>query len=278
MKRPEILYVLSITLLMAALVAATNPNTFADLRVYLYAYWMVRLSIECGLFIAFRSLLEAAVVERRRRVLLFSSAFLLSLLPFVLAITALDIVLGFPELGISDPGAAEGAFLREFVLEVFYLADDHLVLCLIVSLPRLLSTGGTPAALFAEFERPQDDSYVLGPEQLPMLASPIKGALVRVEAQEHYVIINSTEEQRMVLGRFSDVIALLPGPLGMQVHRSHWVAAAAVSSVFVESRNMKLRLFNGDVVPVSRRYSSAVRDRFDMGLAPGTAGRPTNPV
>ncbi|WP_169054210.1 LytTR family DNA-binding domain-containing protein [Nitratireductor sp. XY-223] len=265
MKWSETVYVLAATLLAAGIVAATNPNAFGDLRIFLYAYWLVRLSIECGLFIAFRSLLEAAGMARERRFLLFSSAFLLSLIPFVLAITALDIVLGFPELGLAVPGGAEGAFLREFFLEVGYLADDHLFLCLLVSLPRLIARSGSPTLLLREFEQPLDEAHVLGPEQLPMLDAPLKGALLRVEAQEHYVIINTTEEQRMVLGRFSDIVALLPGALGMQVHRSHWVAGAAVSSVFTEKRNMKLRLRNGDVVPVSRRFRSAVQGRFDLG-------------
>ncbi|MEX3008394.1 LytTR family DNA-binding domain-containing protein [Hoeflea sp. TYP-13] len=264
MKRAEMLFVLLATLLIAGIISATNPNTFGGKRVFLYTYWLVRISIECGLFIAFRSLLETNGVFSGRRYPLFLTAFFLSLFPFVLATTALDIVLGFPELGLADAGVADDSFISEFFLEVGYLIDDHLFVCLLLSLPRFLIGTGEESGLLTETVMSSEEALHAPMNAiLPMLDPPLKGTIIRVEAQEHYVIINSTEEQRMVLGRFSDVVATLPRPLGMQVHRSHWVARAAVAGVFTEKRNMKLRLANGDVVPVSRRYRRSVADQFE---------------
>ncbi|MCP4316160.1 MAG: LytTR family transcriptional regulator [Hyphomicrobiales bacterium] len=266
MKRTELLYVLLAALCIAGAISATNPNTFGERRIFLYLYWIVRIAIECGLFVAFRSLLEVAGICTARRYPLFLSAFLVSLFPFVLATTALDIVLGFPELGLATAGLGGASFLREFFLEVVYLADDHLFVCLLLSLPRFLVAGaGVTFAAHAELE-PVETPLPLVGKILPMLDPPLKGTLMRVEAQEHYVIINSNEEQRMVLGRFSDVVATLPRPLGMQVHRSHWVAHAAVTEVFTENRNMKLRLANGDVVPVSRRFRDTVSEQFETSV------------
>ena len=62
----------------------------------------------------------------------------------------------------------------------------------------------------------------------------------------------------MILGRFTDIVATLPASLGLKVHRSHWVARATIAETFTEKRNLKLRLINKDVVPVSRRYRETV--------------------
>ena len=269
MGRQELLYTLSATVFAACLIAATNQGALGGARLYLYAYWLVRLLIECGLFIAFRSLIEAAGLPRRRIYSAFCAAFMLSLIPFVLAATAFDIVLGLPELGLASPGG-DRSFLSEFFFEIIYLADDHLFLCLIVSLPRLLSILPWRSTLPAPLDMLEEDRVQAGNANLlPMLDKPLKGVLTRMEAQEHYVTISTTEEQRMILGRFSDMVAMLPPSLGMQVHRSHWVARAAVSKVFAENRNMKLRLYDGSVIPVSRRNRDAVKEQFDTGAPDG---------
>ena len=58
-------------------------------------------------------------------------------------ITAIDIVLGFPELGIgsTDPAGIKPA--AAFGWELVYLLDNHIFLCLLLCLPRFL---GKPAA------------------------------------------------------------------------------------------------------------------------------------
>lgn len=264
MKRTELLFVLFAALFIAGIVSATNPNVFGEWRIFLYVYWLVRIAIECGLFVAFRSLLETAGMFDGKRYRLFAAAFFISLFPFVLAITAMDIVLGFPELGLATAGLGGASFFGEFVLEVGYLIDDHLFVCLLLSLPRfLVGKNGQDQVLSQPGLTPAEALQAATGNMLPMLDPPLKGTLIRVEAQEHYVIINSTEEQRMILGRFSDVVGTLPRLLGVQVHRSHWVARAAVAEAFTEKRNMKLRLANGDVVPVSRRYRDTVAEHFD---------------
>lgn len=263
MKRTELVYILVVTLLAVGLVSATNPNIFGSQRPILYLYWLLRLFIECGLFVAFRSLLESNDAVRLKPVPLFITALLLSLVPYVLAMTTFDIVLGVPELGLDRQVFGEGSFLGAFLLEIIYLFDDHLFLCLMVSLPRLLSAQQGPSAFFDGMTAEHRTSVPTGGQDiLPMLDPPLLGRPLRIEAQEHYVVIHATEENRMFLGRFSDVVQSLPDSLGLVVHRSHWVARQEVSEVFVEKRNTKLRLRNGDVVPVSRRYRRIVADAF----------------
>ena len=260
MERSEMVYLAAVVALSACLVAATNSMSTGGERLLLFPYWLIRFGIEGGLFVAFRSLLETGPLFRSRPLTLFAIAFLLSLVPFVLATTAFDIVLGFPELGLENAPVAGTAVLREFLLEIAYLADDHLSLCLLLSLPRFIdllpSHAKTPVSDQPAATPVADPETVL----MPLLDSPLQGSLIRLEAQEHYVIVVTDREQRMVLGRFSDYTAMLSSTLGLQVHRSHWVALRAVAEVFEENRNMKLRLTNGDVVPVSRRHRTEVSD------------------
>ena len=49
---------------------------------------------------------------------------------------------------------------------------------------------------------------------------------------------------------------------GMQVHRSHWVAADFVSALNGADGKLSLLLADGTEVPVSRTYAAAVRARF----------------
>lgn len=258
MKHQEIVYSLAAVILSAGLIAASNPADFGSGRVLLYLYWITRLAIQGTLFLAFRSLLETAGLIGQKPLILTAAAFLLSLVPFVLAVTAFDIVLGFPELGIGAVQSGTASLVREFLLEVGYLSDDHLFLCLLLSLPRLLEwwspaeISKAPPGVDEATQRAENLSI------LPMLSPPMEGAIIRMEAQEHYVVVVSTGEQRMVLGRFSDFVSTLPQSFGLQVHRSHWIAANAAQEIFQDKRNMKVRLNNGDVVPVSRRHRDAV--------------------
>ena len=63
----------------------------------------------------------------------------------------------------------------------------------------------------------------------------------------------------LVLMPMKDAIAELAGVEGMQVHRSWWVAKAAVVQAVSEGRNISLRLSNGLDAPVSRASVARLR-------------------
>ncbi len=63
----------------------------------------------------------------------------------------------------------------------------------------------------------------------------------------------------MILMRMRDAVGELEGLPGLQVHRSWWVARAAVTGHAVEGRRLSLRLSNGMVVPVARDVAPRVR-------------------
>jgi len=119
-----------------------------------------------------------------------------------------------------------------------------------------------------------------GPPREPAFLARIPAKLGRdllaLEMEDHYVRVHTAEGSDLILMRLRDAVAELAGLDGLQVHRSHWVAAAAVTGV--ERRpdgKLTLVLRNGLRVPVSRSYAAGVRaagwveraaaDRGDIG-------------
>lgn len=288
MTRTQSTQVLFLAVAAALLLAANQIGRPADWSLAaVYGYWTGRVLIEATLFLAFADLLGRLPGLQVRPFLTCAFAALVSLVPFVLSITALDLILGLPELDgtvgmTASPVPMAGAtHVGSFMRELVYLSDNHLALCLLLSAPRLLPDFSraeepvkpptepveTQPAPFAETEMihppatlPRQELEETGTTGYQRhLERPLSGALVRIEAQEHYVRLVSQSDTQMLLYRFNDIVAELPAELGMQVHRSHWVAYAAVNALFREGGRQFLSLRDGTRVPVSRKFASAVR-------------------
>lgn len=83
--------------------------------------------------------------------------------------------------------------------------------------------------------------------------------LLCLEMEDHYVRAVTSLGPSLILMRLGDAVAEL-GVAGMQVHRSWWVAFAAIEALERDGRATRLRLSNGDTVPVSRAHLPAVRE------------------
>ena len=70
--------------------------------------------------------------------------------------------------------------------------------------------------------------------------------------EDHYVRAHTRRGSDLILIPLKDAIAELGEVEGMQVHRSWWVARAAVAAPVANGRNLFLRLTNDMQVPVSR--------------------------
>lgn len=301
MRRLPLLQMSFLAITAAFLLAATDTSRPVEWNsVQLYFYWVGRLLIEASLIIAALQILIQIPALQKTPVRLIALAILVSLIPFVLSVTALDIVLGFPELDetVQRPPAPDelapnqiNAFFREMV----YLLDNHVALGLLIGAPLLFRKSGTASSgsqadqtagtgnrealvqyegaadptretgRLADGTNGSDDESIL---LLSRLEPPFRGHLVRAEAQEHYVRLVGNLESRMILYRFNDVLHELPEKLGMQVHRSHWVAYDAVKRLFRDGTNLRLEISDGTVVPVSRKYATDVQKTFrDMASA-----------
>ena len=256
-------FVLLIGALAALLLAASGFGQTSDSSLPgRYVYWLVRIAIEGALFILVRDAVERYFDGGRPAWMVIGIAILISLFPFVLAITALDIILGFPELGIENAAAVSSTRLKEFGLELLYLLDNHIFLCILLAVPRYLLASESSRKTELDFASGTDETVPTNGRLLAELDPPLNGDLMWAEAQEHYVRLTTSEETRMVLHRFADVLRGLSDDAGLQVHRSHWVAFDAVSEVFKQGTNLRLRLHTGDIIPVSRSYRAETEKKL----------------
>lgn len=97
---------------------------------------------------------------------------------------------------------------------------------------------------------------------LARLPARSRAELLHLRMQDHYVEVHTTAGSEMLLLRFRDALREVEGIDGLRVHRSHWVARAAVVGVERQrGGRIALRLVNGAKVPVSRSFAPAVKAR-----------------
>ena len=93
---------------------------------------------------------------------------------------------------------------------------------------------------------------------LPRLARRLPGDFVhpilRLTVDDHLVEVVGTEGAARLRMRFADAVDEMEPVEGFCTHRSHWVARSAFSCVVREDGQLRVRLINGDLVPVSRKY------------------------
>lgn len=100
------------------------------------------------------------------------------------------------------------------------------------------------------------------PKLMVRLPSGKRGQLIRLVAQDHYVEVVTSSGTTLVPIRFRDAVAETTPEPGLQVHRSHWVALHAVVGRCRVKDRTGLQLRDGSVIPVGRKYTSAVRERI----------------
>ena len=97
------------------------------------------------------------------------------------------------------------------------------------------------------------------PSILRRLPLELRGELVRLSMNDHYVEVETVKGSTLVLLRFADALQELGEADGLQVHRSHWVARSAVENARRDGARWLLTLTTGAEVPVSRTFRSAAK-------------------
>lgn len=100
------------------------------------------------------------------------------------------------------------------------------------------------------------------PDFLDRIPDRLGRDLLALEMEDHYLRVHTAAGSDLILMRLRDAVAELAAIDGLQVHRSYWVAGAAVREVErTPDGRMVLVLCNGLRVPVSRSYAAAVRQK-----------------
>ncbi|GAB4263913.1 MAG: LytTR family DNA-binding domain-containing protein [Pararhodobacter sp.] len=112
-----------------------------------------------------------------------------------------------------------------------------------------------------------DESPVERPANaLPALVTRLPDALqaevLAISGSDHYVEVRTAKGQGAILLRFSDALRELAEVDGLRVHRSHWVADAAVHRFRRDGHRHFVVLKTGEELPVSRTYAQSARERW----------------
>jgi len=92
-----------------------------------------------------------------------------------------------------------------------------------------------------------------------------RGPLVALSVEDHYVRIQTTKGEALVLMRLSDAMHEVGDTPGAQVHRSHWAAFDQVGAAKRLGDRAVLTMQTGAEIPVSRANIPALKE---AGLLP----------
>ena len=99
------------------------------------------------------------------------------------------------------------------------------------------------------------------PRLLSRIDEHLRGDLIRVSGSNHHIEVITDKGVARLLMRLSDAIAEIDGLDGLQVHRSHWVSADAVTGAEKLGDKRLLVLRDGSRVPISRNQRAEVERR-----------------
>lgn len=195
---------------------------------------------------------------------LLAATCLAATVPMSVAVVAIN---SPPSTGLRWPGL-EAAMATYF--SVLVIGGAVTVLFNLVQAgqraPQSAPQAASPAAPVASASSPDP---VPPPIPAPsLLANPLFDQLppelgsdiIALEMEDHYVRVHTALGSALVLMRLRDAMALVGDLEGMQVHRSWWVARAAVEDVQRDGRNIRLTLARGLEAPVARAKVADLRD------------------
>lgn len=93
------------------------------------------------------------------------------------------------------------------------------------------------------------------PRLLRRLPDAAKGSVLYLSANDHHVEVVTDAGRHELRMRLVDAIDEMEPVEGMCVHRSYWVARAAIAQVErINAHKTQVHLITGDTLPVSRKY------------------------
>ena len=140
------------------------------------------------------------------------------------------------------------------VLELF--AYVFVVSLAISSFRHLLAVQAMPETVVAEGV---EAAPIPAQRLMNRLEPPRRGRLTRLQVRDHYVDVVTDKGTTSLLMRLADAIAETEGVEGLRVHRSHWVALAAVRGQMRAEGKPVLVMEDGALAPVSRANAAQVQ-------------------
>lgn len=218
-------------------------GTYRELAVLdRYVYWLAITLIDWSLIVATARALRAVF-----------AAF--AALPLVIQVMLTVIIAALPgTLAVCGLDSLLRVVPQWDWLPLLYINTAVMAFAIALPVALALRPAATPAA---------EPQQMPPPARMPSFLNRIPPALGRellaLEMEDHYLRIHTAKGSALILLRLRDALAELEGVDGLQVHRSWWVARAALDAVAREAGKPVLKLKNGLSVPVSRSYREAVK-------------------
>jgi hypothetical protein len=133
------------------------------------------------------------------------------------------------------------------------MGGSVLLICLTLS----ILVHGIPMAMAAYAEEVETSPQVRLLRRLP---DCFNGKILRLSAENHTVVVVTTQGEFRVRMRLADAIEEMAGVEGITTHRSHWIAREAAQGVMRDGARLVLVLQDGTQVPISRTYLPAVEE------------------
>jgi len=211
------------------------------------AYWLALIALTYGLGVFTAALMRIAIAPFR-----LDLVWRVLILGLVASVPILAVVIGINALFLGVPVPMGIELLGNWI--------STLVIALgVVVLHMLVRRAPERVNVDQSADRPG------APPLMARLPVDLRGPLVRLSMQDHYVEVETAKGKALVLLRLSDAIRETEGTRGLQVHRSHWVALDRIVAVRRQDGKVLVETASGTVLPVSRTY---LPDLKAAGLLP----------
>lgn len=161
-----------------------------------------------------------------------------------LAVWPVVIIINLVTFG-TDNGSGSGHWLTPGSL---------LIYCILISI-----TLSAVTTLVKSGTQKQTPAMPTTPKIVSRLPLNLRGNLISLSVQDHYVEVTTSNGAGLVHFRLSDAIDDCDGVDGLQIHRSHWVALAGIKSVFRQDGKVVVETIKGNILPVSRTYLPKIK-------------------
>ena len=152
--------------------------------------------------------------------------------------------------------------LLEWLDELAAVLPPVTLFWLLINLPWLMGLEYTKRIAAT---KPADDIAQADPQRpqfFALTAISRTSDIISMSAQLHYLEIVTQQDKVLILYSLAKAVEELPDELGIQIHRSHWVALQNVTKFKKTGRQGQVTLTNNTQLPVSRSHLAQVTTRL----------------
>lgn len=262
------------SVLFVALFTFINPEPSQNLEpIARLLFWIAHVALPIGLM----QLAQSGVSHFQRTMnaspwLQVTIAGLIGAFMFLPLAILLDGLFGLEQITISPTA---GLF-QEAADEYLALAPAFTVVWLGLNAMRVWRLSPTAQeSTLSQGSSSQVSDSGMTPSDVPIQAAQIElpfmarvprylgKEIVKLSAELHYLRVTTTVGETSILYAFGQAVEELSRTgLGIQIHRSHWVARAHVASLRRDDGKMVCVLLSGEAIPVGRARQAEVAAEF----------------